>query len=213
MSVVLLALALAASSPAVTAKPPASQTGPRVEVAFVLDTTGSMSGLIDGAKRKIWSIANQLASGQPRPVVRIALVAYRDRGDAYVTQVHDLTEDIDAVYAQLSQLAADGRGGIAARLPREVRRQAELGPRRPARRDRVGRQGARRCSPGGPPAVAPGARARGAQREGEAEARGAAAAPAQDRRALRGAGCVRREGERATGRVGHRKGWIRHGGA
>jgi hypothetical protein len=34
-------------------------------VAFVLDTTGSMSGLIDGAKRKIWSIANQLASGQP----------------------------------------------------------------------------------------------------------------------------------------------------
>jgi hypothetical protein len=76
----------------------------------VLDTTGSMSGLIEGAKRKIWSIANQLASGQPRPVVRLALVAYRDRGDTYVTRVHELTDDIDAVYADLQQLAADGGG-------------------------------------------------------------------------------------------------------
>ena len=83
---------------------------PRVEVAFVLDTTGSMSGLIEGAKRKIWSIANQLASGQPRPKVSIALIAYRDRGDAYVTQVHELTDDIDGVYAHLQQLAADGGG-------------------------------------------------------------------------------------------------------
>ena len=29
---------------------------PIVEVAFVLDTTGSMGPLIEGAKRKIWSI-------------------------------------------------------------------------------------------------------------------------------------------------------------
>jgi Mg-chelatase subunit ChlD len=83
---------------------------PRVEVAFVLDTTGSMAGLIDGAKRKIWSIANQLASGQPRPVVRMALIAYRDRGDAYVTQLFPLTDDIDAIYAHLQQLSADGGG-------------------------------------------------------------------------------------------------------
>ena len=32
---------------------------PVIEVVFVLDTTGSMSGLIEGAKRKIWSIANR----------------------------------------------------------------------------------------------------------------------------------------------------------
>jgi Mg-chelatase subunit ChlD len=86
------------------------KTAPRVEVAFVLDTTGSMAGLIDGAKHKIWSIANQLASGQPRPNVRMALVAYRDRGDAYVTRVHDLTEDIDAIYADLQQFTAEGGG-------------------------------------------------------------------------------------------------------
>src|SRR4051794_24266330 len=61
------------------------QVAPRVELVFALDTTGSMSGLIDGAKRKIWSIAQFIAQGQPKPDVRIGLVAYRDIGDAYVT--------------------------------------------------------------------------------------------------------------------------------
>jgi hypothetical protein len=69
-----------------------------------------MSGLIEGAKRKIWSIANQMASGQPRPEIRIGLIGYRDRGDAYVTRFHDLSQDVDAIYAQLSGFAADGGG-------------------------------------------------------------------------------------------------------
>jgi hypothetical protein len=83
---------------------------PRIEVAFVLDTTGSMSGLIDGAKRKIWQVANQLASGKPTPEIRMALVGYRDRGDAYVTRVRDLTADLDAIYAELQAFQADGGG-------------------------------------------------------------------------------------------------------
>src|SRR5438552_15332415 len=111
MSVVLLALAIAASSPAVTAKPSSSPAGPRVEVAFVLDTTGSMGGLIEGAKRRIWSIARRIGEGRPRPDLRMALVAYRDRGDAYVTRVHDLTADMDAVYRDLMSFRADGGGG------------------------------------------------------------------------------------------------------
>ena len=85
-------------------------TLPRIEVAFVVDTTGSMSGLIEGAKRKIWSIANQLASGQPRPEIRVGLVAYRDRGDAYVTRQADLTTDLDAIYATLHGYQAQGGG-------------------------------------------------------------------------------------------------------
>jgi hypothetical protein len=82
----------------------------RIEVAFVLDTTGSMAGLIDGAKRKIWSIANQLVSAKQDTEVRFALIGYRDRGDEYVTRLHDLDGDIDAVYARLMQFRADGGG-------------------------------------------------------------------------------------------------------
>lgn len=83
---------------------------PKVDVVFVLDTTGSMSGLIETAKEKIWSIATTMASAQQTPEIRIGLVAYRDRGDAYVTQVVDLSDDLDSVYATLMDFSANGGG-------------------------------------------------------------------------------------------------------
>src|SRR2546423_1169805 len=79
---------------------------PQVEVVFCLDTTGSMKGLIQAAKDKIWSISNQIASGKPTPELKVGLVAYRDKGDAYITKVHDLTDDLDAVYANLKTFEA-----------------------------------------------------------------------------------------------------------
>jgi Mg-chelatase subunit ChlD len=82
----------------------------RVEVVFVLDTTGSMSGLIHAAKEKIWSIASTLAQAQQAPEISMGLVAYRDRGDAYVTQVVDLNRDLDSMYAKLMDFAAGGGG-------------------------------------------------------------------------------------------------------
>jgi len=83
---------------------------PRMEVCFVLDTTGSMSGLIEGAKQKIWSIANEMVSAKPAPELRLGLIGYRDRGDAYVVKSFDLTNDIDAVYADLRGFTAGGGG-------------------------------------------------------------------------------------------------------
>lgn len=85
-------------------------TKPRIDVVFVLDTTGSMGGLIQTAKEKIWSIATTMASAQQAPEIRIGLVAYRDRGDAYVTKVVDLSSDLDSVYATLMDFQADGGG-------------------------------------------------------------------------------------------------------
>src|SRR5262249_43726611 len=82
----------------------------RVEVVFVLDTTGSMGGLIAAAKEKIWSIASTLAQAKQAPEISMGLVAYRDRGDAYVTQVVDLDKDLDSMYVKLMQFRADGGG-------------------------------------------------------------------------------------------------------
>src|SRR6516162_216877 len=81
---------------------------PQIEVVFCLDTTGSMGGLIDGAKQKIWAICNQIAGGKPTPELKVGLVAYRDRGDAYVTKVFDLSDDLDAVHAKLMGFVATG---------------------------------------------------------------------------------------------------------
>ena len=108
----LLTLALAVSAVSSSPAPPrvTAARPPRVEVAFVLDTTGSMGGLIEGAKRRIWSIARRIGEGRPRPDLRIALVGYRDLGDEYVTRIHDLTGDMDEVYQGLSVFAAGGGG-------------------------------------------------------------------------------------------------------
>ncbi|MEW8193052.1 MAG: vWA domain-containing protein [Candidatus Thiodiazotropha sp.] len=87
-----------------------SQERPKIEVVFALDTTGSMGGLIQASKEKIWSIASTMAQAQPAPEIKMGLVAYRDRGDSYVTQVVDLSEDLDSVYATLMDFRAEGGG-------------------------------------------------------------------------------------------------------
>jgi uncharacterized protein YegL len=99
----LAALALSAGLSAAVARP-------TVEVAFVLDTTGSMGGLIEGAKRKIWSIATAIVDSNPDADIRMGLVAYRDIGDDYVTRTFDLTTDIQDLYANLLELKARGGG-------------------------------------------------------------------------------------------------------
>ncbi len=82
----------------------------RIEVVFILDTTSSMSGLIQAAREKIWSIATTMASAQENPDIKMGLVAFRDRGDAYITRVYDLSEDLDSMYASLMDFRAEGGG-------------------------------------------------------------------------------------------------------
>ena len=104
------AAALPSQGVAKPTPPPLNQQRPRVDLVFVLDTTGSMGGFIDAAKEKIWSIATTMARAQPAPEIRVGLVAYRDRGDEYVTRVFDLTTDLDSMYAHLMDFKADGGG-------------------------------------------------------------------------------------------------------
>ncbi|MEN3333716.1 MAG: hypothetical protein V7641_3081 [Blastocatellia bacterium] len=91
---------------------------PMLEMVFVLDTTGSMGGLIEGAKQRIWGIVNEVMQSASHPAVRVGLVAYRDHGDEYVTKVLPLTNDLDQVYATLMSYRAAGGGDT----PEDVRR-------------------------------------------------------------------------------------------
>jgi Mg-chelatase subunit ChlD len=84
--------------------------GPTMEMVFVLDTTGSMGGLLSGAKQRIWGIVNEVMQSSSLSSVKVGLVAYRDRGDQYVTQVLPLTEDLDKVYSTLMDYEAAGGG-------------------------------------------------------------------------------------------------------
>lgn len=83
---------------------------PRIDVAFVLDTTGSMGDEIDVVKDRIVEIARNISAGRPRPDVRFGIVAYRDRGDAYVTRTFQFSREIAEVQKTLRSLSAEGGG-------------------------------------------------------------------------------------------------------
>lgn len=103
-----LGLAGLLAGTAVAAEAPKGKAA--VDVVFVIDTTSSMGGLLEAAKTKVWAIANEIAKGKPTPEIRMGLVAFRDKGDSYVTQTTDLTKDLDKMYAQLLALRPEGGG-------------------------------------------------------------------------------------------------------
>jgi Mg-chelatase subunit ChlD len=82
----------------------------QIEVVFVLDTTGSMGGLIEGAKNKIWYITTEIQNAEPTPEVKIGLIGYRDQGDDYVTKIYPISTDIHKIYDHLLDFKAKGGG-------------------------------------------------------------------------------------------------------
>lgn len=80
------------------------------EIVFCLDATGSMGGLIGTAKEKIWDIVSGISQSQDVSKVKLGLVFYRDRGDAFITKTYPLSENIDSLYSQLLAIQAQGGG-------------------------------------------------------------------------------------------------------
>jgi hypothetical protein len=101
---VALSLALSSSARAEDAE------RPRIDLAFCIDTTGSMQNEIDNVKQKTKEIVAKIAGGKPAPIIRVGLVAYRDKGDEYVTRVYPFTQDIDKMVKDISSLNANGGG-------------------------------------------------------------------------------------------------------
>jgi hypothetical protein len=81
-----------------------------LDVAFVLDTTGSMGDEIERLRKTLEVIHFQLTHLSPPPSVRFGMVLYRDRGDDYVTRVIPFTKDVLAFRASLYDVEAGGGG-------------------------------------------------------------------------------------------------------
>lgn len=82
----------------------------RLDVLFLLDTTGSMADEIGQIQSTIVSIADRIDQIKPRPELRFGLVSYRDHGDEYVTRVNDFTSDVNAFRQILLGVSAGGGG-------------------------------------------------------------------------------------------------------
>ena len=82
----------------------------RLDLAFMIDATGSMGNEIDKLKRTMKNVADQIATLPSRPDICYGLVAYRDRGDEFFVRGADFTNDLSAFQATLAQLQAGGGG-------------------------------------------------------------------------------------------------------
>ncbi len=100
--------------------PPAQQRD--VDIAICLDTSGSMDGLIESAKQKLWAIVNELAQANPKPNLRVALYHYGNDGlneeTGWVKQLCPLTDDLDQIYEELFKLRTNGGTEFVARVVR-----------------------------------------------------------------------------------------------
>ena len=79
-----------------------------IDLAFVLDTTGSMAEEIEAVKATIRTVADQLGTAQTE--VRIGLVEYKDRTDCLLTRTFPFSSDLRAFSAQVAGLSASGGG-------------------------------------------------------------------------------------------------------
>jgi hypothetical protein len=79
-----------------------------VDLAFILDTTGSMSEEIAAVKATIQKVASALATSNVR--LRIGLVEYKDRTDSFVTRVYPMTTDTQKFSRTVAGLSANGGG-------------------------------------------------------------------------------------------------------
>ena len=126
MRAVILGLAVAVAFPvAISAAPlPPAEKGKPVDVVLALDTSNSMDGLIDSAKRKLWTIVNDLAKIEPAPILRVALYSYGnndyDKNRGWVRKDLDLTTDLDEVYKSLYALRTHGGNEFVARVSRDA---------------------------------------------------------------------------------------------
>jgi Mg-chelatase subunit ChlD len=89
-------------------KPAAVPT--RLDLVFLVDATGSMGDEIAKLKSSMRAMAQQISQLPGRPDICYGLVAYRDRGDAFLTRSHDFTDDLGAFQDGLARLQAGGGG-------------------------------------------------------------------------------------------------------
>jgi hypothetical protein len=103
-----------------------------VDLVIALDISGSMDGLIDSARQKLWDVVNLLAQAKPTPILRVGLISYGSPNygsqSGYVNIDSDLTTDLDSIYSKLFALRTNGGDEYVARAVRVGTRDMKWSP-------------------------------------------------------------------------------------
>ena len=85
-------------------------TANRIEVAFMVDATGSMSDELEFLKTELVNVIGRVESDNAGATVMTASVFYRDEGDDYLTRISDFTADVNVTSDFVRQQRAEGGG-------------------------------------------------------------------------------------------------------
>lgn len=89
---------------------PSSQELNQIEVAFVMDATGSMSDELDYLKTELKDVINRVKQNNPTSEVRTSCMVYRDEDDEYLTRSSDFSNDASTTISFLDKQTAGGGG-------------------------------------------------------------------------------------------------------
>lgn len=81
-----------------------------LDLAFVVDATGSMTDELSFLKSEISDIVSAVQAVDEQMTLRFSLIVYRDTGDDYVTRVFDFTESLLEFQSNLGKQAPGGGG-------------------------------------------------------------------------------------------------------
>jgi len=81
-----------------------------IDIAFIVDATGSMSDEINFLKADLTNIITTVRNKNAEVSIRTATLFYRDEGDDYLTRASNFSSDISATVSFISQQNADGGG-------------------------------------------------------------------------------------------------------
>ena len=82
----------------------------RLDISFVIDTTGSMSDELGFLQTEFLAISQRIADKYPNAEPRWSLVLYRDVGDEYVVRAFDFDGDPQGFQTRLAAQRAGGGG-------------------------------------------------------------------------------------------------------
>ena len=83
---------------------------PKIDVVFLIDSTGSMADEIRSVKTHIVKLVNEVRQGYPRPDLKVGIVTYRDHGDEYVVKDFSLTSNVDKALRNIVSIRAEAGG-------------------------------------------------------------------------------------------------------
>lgn len=98
----------------------------RLDLALVLDVTGSMSDELNFLQAELDSIVAGLSRRHPELDIRIGMTFYRDDGDEFVTRTFPFTGDVAAARGNLGQQSANGGGDYEEAMQDALVRAARL---------------------------------------------------------------------------------------